>query len=97
VSDPGQSAGNDGNRREEESGALVRTAARGLSWEEVKALVLDAVASPHSKRAYARALAAFAQWAHGLEAGQGSASPFSKALVQRYRVFSKRKASPPLR
>jgi hypothetical protein len=72
VSDPGQSAGNGGNRREEESGALVRTPARGLSWEQVKTLVIDAVASSHSKRAYARALEEFAPWARGQETRQGS-------------------------
>src|SRR5579862_7574078 len=54
---------------------------RPLRWEQVAALVVDSVSSPHSKRAYARALEDFARWAR--EEGQGSA--FCKALVQRYR------------
>jgi site-specific recombinase XerD len=52
-----------------------------LTWDDVKALVLDSVSSPHSKRAYSRALEHFARWAK--EEGQGTA--FGKALVQRYR------------
>jgi site-specific recombinase XerC len=54
---------------------------RALTWDDVKALVLDSVSSPHSKRAYSRALEHFARWAK--EEGQGTA--FGKALVQRYR------------
>ncbi|MGH9662219.1 MAG: tyrosine-type recombinase/integrase [Bryobacteraceae bacterium] len=41
-------------------------------------LVLDSVSSPHSRRAYARALGDFLAWYRG--------GPFSKALVQQYRV-----------
>jgi site-specific recombinase XerC len=52
-----------------------------LSCDEVRALVLDSVSSPHSKRAYSRALEHFARWAK--EEGQGTA--FGKALIQRYR------------
>jgi site-specific recombinase XerC len=57
----------------------------------VKALVLDSVTSPHSKRAYARALEDFAAWAK--QAGQGTA--FGKALVQRYRAFLEEKGLAP--
>ena len=56
-----------------------------LAWEEVKALVVDSVSSPHSKGAYARALEEFAEWATDEEtAGRGSAA-FAKALVQCWR------------
>ena len=56
----------------------------GLTWDEFKALVIDSVSSPHSKRAYVRALEDFAQWAIEEEAaGRGSLS-FSKAVVQSY-------------
>jgi site-specific recombinase XerD len=54
---------------------------RALTWDDVKALVLGSVSSPHSKRAYSRALEHFARGAK--EEGQGTA--FGKALVQRYR------------
>jgi site-specific recombinase XerD len=75
------------------AGALTRAAERKtLSWDEVKEFVLDAVPSPHSKRAYARALEEFAGWARG--AGQGSAG-FSKALVQRYKAFLEAKSLAP--
>jgi integrase len=57
---------------------------RSVTWEDVKALVLDAVSSPHSKRAYARALDEFARWAKEEDAA-GRGSGFGKALVQRYR------------
>ena len=64
---------------------------RTLTWDEVKALVLDSVTSPHSKRAYARALEDFAGWAK--QAGQGTA--FGKALVQRYRAALEEKGLAP--
>jgi site-specific recombinase XerD len=63
----------------------------GLTWDEVKALVIDSVTSPHSKRAYARALEDFAGWAK--QAGQGTA--FGKALVQRYRALLEEKGLAP--
>ncbi len=46
----------------------------------VIALVIDSVASPHTKRAYARALAEFQQW----RADNGN-PPFLKASIQSYR------------
>ena len=61
------------------------------TWDEVKALVLDSVSSPHSKRAYARALEDFAGWAK--QSGQGTA--FGKALVQRYRSVLEEKGLAP--
>ena len=57
-------------------------AAEPLGWTEVKRLVLDSLGSPHSKRAYARALDDFARWARSEGFGGGD---FSKAVVQRYR------------
>jgi hypothetical protein len=45
----------------------------------IKALVLDAVPSLHSRRAYDRALTDFLAW-YAAAAGQG----FSKAAVERY-------------
>jgi site-specific recombinase XerD len=64
---------------------------RALSWGEVKGLVIDSVPSPHSKRAYSRALEHFARWAK--EEGQGTA--FGKALLQRYRTFLEEKGLSP--
>jgi site-specific recombinase XerD len=68
------------------AGALVPAApaSQSLRWEQVTALVVDALPSPHSKRVYARALAEFADWAREQPAGPGTEG-FSKALVQRYR------------
>jgi hypothetical protein len=53
---------------------------RRLTWEQVKALVLDSVTSPHSKRAYARAISEFVRWA-GEQQTAGQGSPFGKALI----------------
>lgn len=50
--------------------------------ERIKALVLDSVTSPHSRRAYHRALTVFAAWYAAAGAGEG----LSKSLVQRYRL-----------
>jgi integrase len=63
------------------SAALVPAAPASLRWEQVRALVSDSLPSPHSKRAYARALEEFAGWAREQPGQEG----FSKALVQRYR------------
>lgn len=49
----------------------------GLNLDRIKALVLDSLASPHSRRAYDLALSRFLAWVPEGE-------PFSKALVQRY-------------
>jgi site-specific recombinase XerD len=46
----------------------------------IKTLVLDSVTSPHSRRAYDRALTDFLAWYRTAAAGQG----FTKATVQRY-------------
>jgi site-specific recombinase XerD len=71
--------------------ALAPVPHRGLTWDEVKALVIDSVSSPNSKRAYARALEHFAGWRK--QAAQGTA--FGKALVQRYRAFLEQKGLAP--
>jgi hypothetical protein len=64
-----------------ETAAVVRATNPGrLTWEQVKALVLDSVTSPHSKRAYARAISDFARWP-GEQQTAGQGSPFGKALV----------------
>ena len=74
-----------------EAALAPATPKENLTWDEVKALVIDSVSSPHSKRAYARALEDFAQWAK--KAGQGTA--FGKALIQRYRAFLEEKGLAP--
>jgi site-specific recombinase XerD len=68
-------------------------AGRRLTCEQVKALVLDSVASPRSKRAYARAISEFARWA-GEQQMAGQGSPFGKAL-QRYRSSREEKGLAP--
>jgi site-specific recombinase XerD len=49
--------------------------------EQLLALVLDGMTSPHSRRAYERGLRQFFLWLHGHTAGA-----FTKALVQAYRA-----------
>jgi len=66
--------------------------ARLLSWSEVKSLVLDTLSSPHSKRAYSRALDDFAQWARAEGLG---GDDFSRAVVQRYRSWLEEKGLSP--
>jgi site-specific recombinase XerC len=67
---------------------------RRLAWEQVEALVIDSVTSPHTKRAYQRALEEFVRWASEEEvAGRGSG--FGKALVQRYRSSLEEKGLAP--
>src|SRR5579871_5226321 len=48
--------------------------------DRIKGLVLDSVTSPHSRRAYDRALSDFLLWYAGAGAGEG----LTKATVQRY-------------
>jgi site-specific recombinase XerD len=50
-------------------------------WLRLKALALDGVTSPHSRRAYSTALDQFQHWC-----GTNESSGFSKATVQRYRA-----------
>jgi integrase len=50
-------------------------------WPRLRSLVLDAVSSPHSKRAYALALDQWFAWAR-----QSAPEGFTKATVQRYRA-----------
>jgi site-specific recombinase XerC len=49
------------------------------AWGRIRSLVVDGVASPHTKRAYRRALDEFLAWHHREQPG-----PLSKAVVQRY-------------
>lgn len=71
--------------------ALVPVEPAGQAdWPLLKSLVLDAVRSPHSKRAYSHALDGFLAWAR-LHAPEG----FSKAAVQRYRSFLEDKGLAP--
>lgn len=53
----------------------------------IKALVLDSVTSPHSRRAYGRALDEFLAWSE--------ARPFTRALVQEYRAALEQKTLAP--
>ncbi|MEP6540222.1 MAG: tyrosine-type recombinase/integrase [Bryobacteraceae bacterium] len=61
-------------------GELIRPATD--PWDQLKARVLDSVTSPHSKRAYAKALEDFRLWA--VRTGAGG---FSRAAVQAYRAW----------
>ena len=63
-----------------DSQALTITGNRD-QFEALKALVVDGLSSPHSRRAYATALTGFLNW-YTSEAAPG----FTKATVQRYRV-----------
>jgi integrase/recombinase XerD len=51
------------------------------SWDRIQALVLDGVSSEHSKRAYRKALDAFASWVR-----ETGATGFTKATVQAWRT-----------
>jgi site-specific recombinase XerD len=50
-------------------------------WERIRALVVDSVSSPHSRRTYARALDDFRDWSE-----RAGASAFSRETVQAYRA-----------
>lgn len=54
---------------------------RGAEWEKLKALALDSVTSPHSRRAYASALDNFLGWYLA-----ASRVPLSKAVVNAYKA-----------
>ena len=60
-------------------GELIRLTQ--TAWEGLKALVLDGVASPHSKRAYSAGLDAFLSWYRAEFRG-----PVSKAVVHAYKA-----------
>jgi len=62
-------------------GAALPANRPGEGLERIKALVLDSVASAHSKRAYGQALDDFFAWY-----GAACRTAFSKAAVQQYRV-----------
>jgi site-specific recombinase XerD len=59
----------------------------GTARDRLTRLVADAVTSPHSKRAYAKALAEFFDWVEC----QGQGSVFSKALVTAYKSWLEEK------
>jgi site-specific recombinase XerD len=65
---------------------LVRDG-RDAGRERIKALVLASVTSPHSRRAYGRALDEFLAWSEG--------GPFTRALVQQYRATLEQKGLAP--
>src|SRR5215813_9559818 len=51
------------------------------AWARIQVLVIDTVASPHTKRAYGRAVDEFLAWHRRDQPG-----PLSKAVVQRYKA-----------
>ena len=55
---------------------------QGDDWARLKALALDGVSSPHSRRAYGKALDGFLRW-YQLEPRAG----FTKAMVTSYRAY----------
>jgi len=55
---------------------------QGEQWERLKALALDGVSSPHSRRAYSKALDGFLVW-YQLEPRPG----LTKATVTAYRAY----------
>lgn len=57
------------------------SATGGRRWEKLKALALDSVTSPHSRRAYASALDNFSAWYRA-----ASGAPLSKAVVNSYKA-----------
>jgi site-specific recombinase XerD len=67
----------------DDSGAPAALARRlpDEAWIRLRSLVLDSVSSAHTKRAYARALDAFARWC-----AENGAGGFTKAAVQAYRT-----------
>jgi site-specific recombinase XerD len=70
-----------------ESYAVITSPEPGMA--RIKALVLDSVPSPLTKRAYSQALDAFLSWYAAEQPG-----PLSKAIVQRYRVSCLDRLSP---
>jgi hypothetical protein len=61
----------------------------GAARDRLTRLVVDAVTSPHSKRAYAKASPSFFDWVELQGQGIGS---FSKALVTAYKSWLEQKA-----
>jgi site-specific recombinase XerD len=60
----------------------VRSQEPGVrTWDQLKSLVLDSLPSPHSRRAYEKALDHFHAWA-----APNSPEGFTKGTVQRYRL-----------
>jgi hypothetical protein len=50
-------------------------------WSQIRSLVFDGVTSPHTRRAYGRAVDEFLSWYVREQPG-----PLSKAVVQRYKA-----------
>ena len=72
--------------------SLARSATGGArsGWSLITSLVLDGIASPHTRRAYAQALEEFLIW---FQADPGRA--FNKATVQSYRTELQNKGLAP--
>lgn len=69
---------------------FASTAAPVWGWVRIRALVIDSVPSPHSRRVYAKALDDFWNWC-----GQSAAGGFTRDAVHRYRAhLETRKLSP---
>jgi site-specific recombinase XerD len=69
---------------------LASTAAPVWGWVRIRALVIDSVSSPHSRRVYAKAMDDFWDWAQ-----RSGADGFTRETVQRYRAhLETRKFSP---
>ena len=60
------------------------------AWVRVRSLVLDSVSSPHSRRAYGRALDEFRSWCQ-----ESFADGFTRETVQRYRAHLESRALSP--
>jgi site-specific recombinase XerD len=59
----------------------VHNSAPVWGWVRIRALVIDSVTSPHSRRVYAKALDDFRDWCE-----QSGADGFTRETVQRYRT-----------
>jgi integrase len=65
----------------ESNSHLLPAPAQAPAWDRIRALVVDAVSSPHTKRLYGRAVDEFLAWHQRKQPGA-----LSKALVQRYKT-----------
>jgi integrase len=65
----------------ESNPALLAPVPETPAWGRIRSLVVDAVASPHTKRLYGHALDEFLAWYRREQPG-----PLSKAVVQRYKA-----------
>src|SRR5215472_16164646 len=65
----------------ESNSHLLPAPAAAPAWDRIRALVVDAVSSPHTKRLYGRAVDEFLAWYQHEQPGS-----LSKAVVQRYKA-----------